>query len=509
MTLSATLAVMAAMLAVCVAALCHWLSAAPGWRDLRLFSYVSLSAAVYSVLTIPSNLGVGGPRIVVCARLQLLVAGLHVIAWLRYANVHLGLTPRGWERWYERALLAGCASALVPGLAYQDGVRTRVFTPLGFVYAQAIPTAWGLFLFAALLAVFALLVQRYWLACCRGEPHAAVHFAGLGVLLLMGANDALAFSFSVELPRLLEVGYVVPVGAVAYALTARFAADARDLARLRVELETAVGERTRDLACAVDALHRSEKLASLGQFAAGVAHEVNNPTAVVTSNLQYLADAIERGPVLPRDAGACIADSLAATARIACVVRQLRDAGRLAASTTPCESVSVAAVVGEGLRVAQMRCGTHVRFESSVPPGLSVRAQQDTLAQVLANLIANAGQAIPEDRSNARVVVLAERDDRVRVVVEDNGTGMSEETLARAFEPFFSTKPFGGGTGLGLAVSRGLIEGLGGDLRLESRLGKGTRAVVELAESEPAETPTGARPAGAADESPGRQAVRS
>jgi signal transduction histidine kinase len=504
MTLSATLATMAAMLAVCVAALCHWLSVAPGWRDVRLFSYVALSAAVYSALNIPSNLGVEGSRTLLCARVQLLVAGVHVVAWLRYASVHLGFTRPRWERWYERALLVACASAIVPGLAYRGGGRTRAFTPLGFVYAEAIPTAWGLLLFAALVAVFALLAVRYWLAWRRGVPYAAVHCVGLCVFLLMGANDALAVSSLAEMPHLLEVGCVVPVGAVAYSLVARFGADAHDLARLRADLETIVDERTRELACAVDALHRSEKLAALGQFAAGVAHEVNNPTAVVTSNLQYLAEAIERGPTLPADARSCVADSLAATARIARVARQLLDAGRLAASTPACECVSVAAAVGESVRAAQARCGAHVRFAASISPGLCARAQQDALVQVLVNLLVNGGQAIPEGRADARVTVCAECDGRVRIAVEDNGTGMSEETLARAFEPFFSTKPFGDGTGLGLAVSRGLVEGLGGDLRLSSRLGEGTRAVIELPEWERTDAPPAARLA----EDTLRQAVR-
>src|SRR4030067_898115 len=98
MTLSATLATMAATLAVCVAALCRWLSVAPSWRDVRLFSYVALSAAVYSALNIPSNLGVEGSWTLLCARVQLLVAGDQVVAWLRYASV--GASRPRWERWH-------------------------------------------------------------------------------------------------------------------------------------------------------------------------------------------------------------------------------------------------------------------------------------------------------------------------------------------------------------------------------------------------------------------------
>jgi signal transduction histidine kinase len=79
------------------------------------------------------------------------------------------------------------------------------------------------------------------------------------------------------------------------------------------------------------------------------------------------------------------------------------------------------------------------------------------------------------------VEIRGERQDgRVLITVEDDGEGMPPEILRRVFEPFYTTKPFGAGTGLGLAVSRGLIAGLGGDLRLDSEVGRGTRAVVEL-----------------------------
>jgi signal transduction histidine kinase len=503
MTLSATVAVMASTLAICVTVLCRWLSGAPGWRDLRLFSYVALTAAAYCAFSIPSNLGIAGPRVVLCARIQLLVAGVHVVVWLRYANDHLRLIRAGWERWYEHALLAACISALVPGLVYADEVRTTAFSPLGVVYAQSVPTPWGLLVFAALLAGLGILAFRYGRAWRGGEPHAAVHCAGLLGLLVLGANDALAVSSSLPLPHLVELGCVIPLGAVAYSLVARFAADARDLVRLREELETRVAERSRELTCAVDALHRSEKLAAMGQLAAGVAHEVNNPIAVVTSNLQFLAEALKRGGPLPREAAACITDSLTATGRVSHIARQLLHAGRLAGTTAPRECVSVAAAVEEGVRAAQVRCGSHVRFESRVPADLSVLAQEDTLVQVLVNLLVNAGQAIPEGTRDGRVSVRAELAARVRIVVEDNGTGMNAETLARAFEPFFSTKPFGGGTGLGLAVSRGLIEGLGGDLWLESELGTGTRALVALPAGHAGSDSTGP----ARDPIPGRSVI--
>jgi signal transduction histidine kinase len=231
----------------------------------------------------------------------------------------------------------------------------------------------------------------------------------------------------------------------------------------------------------VKALHQAEKLAALGQFAAGVAHEVNNPAAVVTGNLKYLVEEIDRSSSLPADARECIADALAATRRIAGIARQLLDSGRLASSTLPAEHLPLAPLVEECLRTARATGGPRVRIESRIPAELTALVPRDSLAQVLLNLVLNGVQAIPAERADGLVTVRGEhRQDRVRLTVEDNGCGMTEEVLRRAFEPFFTTKPFGEGTGLGLAVSRGLVAALAGDLRLESRPGAGTHAVLEL-----------------------------
>jgi signal transduction histidine kinase len=119
-----------------------------------------------------------------------------------------------------------------------------------------------------------------------------------------------------------------------------------------------------------------------------------------------------------------------------------------------------------------------------VPSGANAHRHESLLVQVLSNLLVNAIQSVPEHSPNGQVVVrLEDAADRARVVVEDNGEGMPADVLRRIFEPFFTTKPFGVGTGLGLAVSRGLVAGLGGELRLESEPGKGTRAIVELQRS--------------------------
>jgi CheY-like chemotaxis protein len=137
--------------------------------------------------------------------------------------------------------------------------------------------------------------------------------------------------------------------------------------------------------------------------------------------------------------------------------------------------------VEEAARAARARYGRRARIVNHVDPALYASGQDGVLAQVLGNLVVNGVQAIPETDAEGEVRVRAEASgERVVIVVEDDGRGMEPEILRRVFEPFFTTKPFGSGTGLGLAVSRGLVIGLGGDLRLDSAPGAGTRAILEL-----------------------------
>ncbi len=485
MTFAATLALFAAALTMYVAALARRFSLAPGWRDQRWFSLAALTIAVCSALDVPSSLQASPALVIWAARTQMLLAGLHQYAWLRYSDTHLGIRPGPVQRALERLPIAAGAAALIPSFAYGGATRSHAFAPLGMGYLDAVPTAAGLLVLAVQNAVFIVLVARYARAAGRSVPHALLHLAALAFLFALGTNDVLAAAGVLATPYLVNFGFVVPVAAVGYSLTARFTADARSLAELRLRLESLVDERTRELATAEEALHRSEKLAALGQFAAGVAHEVNNPAAVVTANLSYLAECKEEEGAWPADTGDCVRESLGSMERIARIVRQLLDAGRPSAGSHATKAVALAPIVQESLRAARARCGgVRVRLVDEVASEVVALGREAVLVQVLEHLVVNAVQAIPAGRRDGRVAVRAERGGgRVRVLVEDNGIGMKPEMLRRVFEPFFSTKPFGVGTGLGLAVSRGLVQSLGGDLRLEGLPAGGMRATVELPEA--------------------------
>jgi signal transduction histidine kinase/ActR/RegA family two-component response regulator len=480
MTLPAGITLLSTGIALFFAILSWMFSRAPGWQDQRSFSLVALGVSLYAALNIPTTAPVlGDGAVVICSRLQVAAAALHAAAWLRYTSVLLHDPRSAVDRVLTGglgalALLGVFTTAMVPG-----GVRTDEFELVHATYRTAVMTPAGSATWAVLLGILVIPLLRLRRAAHAGVPNAGLQMLALCVLLAMGINDAFVASGAYPGPYLVDLAYLVPIAAVGYSSAARFVADARALAALRSRLEGEVALRTAELGRAQEALHRAEKLAAIGQVAAGVAHEVNNPTAVVSANLQYLSEAeADALSAAGRDA---IQESLRSVQRISTIVRQLLDAGRLAAAPEPNVGVAARPLAEAALKVARTRLGTRVALLNSVPDDLHVSGQENVLVQVLVNLVMNAVHAVPDHRSDGRVTVRAEQDDeRVRLVVEDNGSGMEPEVLRRVFEPFFTTKPFGTGTGLGLAVSRGLVLSLGGRLRLESQPGVGTRAIIEL-----------------------------
>jgi C4-dicarboxylate-specific signal transduction histidine kinase len=204
----------------------------------------------------------------------------------------------------------------------------------------------------------------------------------------------------------------------------------------------------------------SERLATVGRLAAGVAHEIGNPLSGV---LGYLSLARERARGQPAvlELLTAIDDELQ---RINQIVRGLLDLGRPPGAEL--ELVPLQPVVERCVRLA--RAGpefTHVEVNVSVEDGLVARAQGGPLGQVLLNLLLNAAQAM---EGRGQIEVRARRQGaEVVVTVSDSGPGIPPEVLPSIFEPFFTTKSAGQGTGLGLAISRHLVGGMGG--RLEAK----------------------------------------
>ncbi|MCY1030514.1 HAMP domain-containing sensor histidine kinase [Corallococcus sp. BB11-1] len=226
-----------------------------------------------------------------------------------------------------------------------------------------------------------------------------------------------------------------------------------------------------------------ERLVVVGQLAAGVAHEVNNPLAYVKSNLRYLEEEWAEGvPADLDDVRRVLEETQQGVMRIQQIVTDLR----LFSRDEPggMESCDVAETLAEAQRLASVRLRSLGVVEHDVAPDLApARVTPRHLVQVLVNLLINAADALESVRPSrpAHVVLRARMEAGVvRVEVEDNGPGIAESALPRLFEPFFTTKPPGKGTGLGLALCREYVARAGGTLEAENRAEGGARFILRL-----------------------------
>lgn len=247
-------------------------------------------------------------------------------------------------------------------------------------------------------------------------------------------------------------------------------------------LERARREALETLAISERRRAHSEKLATIGQLAASVMHEINNPVAFIGSNLDYLEREVRSGAEVPREELAeVLQETRAGVERVRQIIADLRGFSRMdAEEPTEC---ALADVVHDAARIARLRLKHVARLEVDVPENLPpVLAVRGRLAQVLLNLLVNAGDALEArggDGSEVRVIGRREGE-RVVLCVEDNGPGFPPHVLPRLFETFFTTKGPEKGTGLGLALSREMVEQFGGTLVAENREEGGARLRLEF-----------------------------
>ena len=430
-----------------------------------------------------TNAGLPDALLPVTSGLQLALAFLGVSAWIWYADGVARRKPGplalAWRAFYACLALP---SALLPYQLF-DVSTARAHVLLGgwLVYKDVSTTALGDLLVDIAMIGMVPVIVRFAQARRKGVPLAAFHAVSVGLMFPMALNDILNSADVINTPYLLDAGFVLPIAAVAAATTARFVQEARELAALRSSLEAAVEERTRMLTRAQAALHEAERLASLGQFAAGIAHEVNNPASAVTANLRFIVENADAGPHRPEVLEAA-EEGTAAMNRITALVRRLAEAGRLAAHGGGGRTCDLADAVGRALDDAATRAvDGRVDFVLGRLEGMRVAAPEDDVHHAVLALLQNAAEAVPAARRGT-VTLTAVRapGGRIELLVEDDGRGPSAEALARAFEPFFTTKPPGEGPGLGLTLAQALARRHGGELSLERRERGGARARLVL-----------------------------
>ena len=229
----------------------------------------------------------------------------------------------------------------------------------------------------------------------------------------------------------------------------------------------------------LDTLLKAERLAAAGTFASGVAHEVNNPLASISSLVQSLLPDESNS-----DRASTLQTILSQITRIATTLKDLVNFARPAPAER--KPLDLNDMVSETLRlVAYNKRFSGVRIEPSLAPDLNpAYADQNGIQQVLLNLLFNAADAARPDGAVIRVITENRHKGdgvwRVVMRVLDNGCGIAPENLERVFDPFFTTKPAGSGVGLGLSLCQNIILTNQGTIRVESEAGRGTTVTIGL-----------------------------
>jgi signal transduction histidine kinase len=283
-------------------------------------------------------------------------------------------------------------------------------------------------------------------------------------------------------------------------------ADVDDLVRANAELT----ELNRQLGATQDQLVQSEKMASIGQLAAGVAHEINNPIGFILSNIgtldRYLGDLFKvlaayeacepclgdararqslaqlRRDIeldyLKEDVPTLMTETLDGIERVRKIVQDLKDFSHVDANRD-WEWADLHKGIDSTLNIVN----NEIKYKAEVIKQYGalplVRCLASELNQVFMNLLVNAAHAITRERGTI-IVRTGSGDSKVWVEIEDDGCGIAQENLQRIFDPFFTTKPVGKGTGLGLSLAYGIVRKHGGIIDLTSEPGRGTCFRVTL-----------------------------
>ncbi|AYN96441.1 two-component sensor histidine kinase [Pseudomonas sp. LTJR-52] len=256
---------------------------------------------------------------------------------------------------------------------------------------------------------------------------------------------------------------------------------------LSEELQARVDAQVKVIEQAQQELYETARLRAVGQLAAGVAHEINNPVGFITSNLRVASDYLdELGAEVPsspatdsmlEDFRALLLESESGTSRIAAIVSDLKTFSNIdQAEFTPCDLNSLLKTTCHLLQAAhnQVLPVTMELGELAELAGYPAK-----LSQAFYNILDNAVRSLNE-RGEIKITTRQNVNNHQEVLIEDTGCGIPDETQTRVFEPFFTTRPVGSGSGLGLTVARDVVAAHNGEIELQSQEGRGTRVILRF-----------------------------
>ncbi len=368
--------------------------------------------------------------------------------------------------------LLGC----IPGVLYGDGSVLRGSGVLGLRYVDVVLTPLGRFAPITTVAAAAAAIWHTRLAGLEGPDRKLV----IGMLAGAGAtvtSDMCVLAGFIDAPFLAAPAFTFANIVFTSLLLRQFVGVIERVEASTDLLQLAAEGRARELRETDLRLAHGARLAALGTLAAGLAHEINNPVAFIRSNLNYLGE-LARSDCDDPELEEVLAETEEGVARLRGIVTELLRMSSQGGAGFG--DVNLSEVVESALPTLRFEARDDVAIDARLACVLAVRGDRNLLGQVVANLVINAIQAVRAKGGGGAVQIATYADDRRAVLeVSDSGPGVSPEIAQRIFEPFFTTKPAGEGTGLGLAVTRQLVERHGGRLTLAPSE-RGARFQVEL-----------------------------
>ncbi len=473
-----------AVVALCTAIFNFWLflkrrqERAHLWLAIAAMGIVILSAG--SALIYESNDLARSIEIQVA---QLNAAVLLIVGFQRFSRHFLKVTFRRLEL-ATYAYTAGLVVAfnLSPELMLRPVAELREISLFGQSYVQAPLTPLAMVLLAGLLVALGSLLPIYGREIHRIDVNGRAVFGALCLWLLCGVNDVAVSGGLYPGTYLIGFGYCVFVIFFTAILVGRFVASMEKVEAAAGTLQQLVDARTEELRQKDLALAHGERMATLGTLAAGVAHEINNPIAFISSNLNQLAEAWKEGEAEPVED--LLTETREGVDRIRGIVQELLTLARRGDGVS--EPLDLRQVVRSVLPILRHEARNRARIEpllGDVPP---VSGDARLLGQVVLNLALNGLHAMPEGDPHAHRLTIktAFEDGSAWLIVRDTGTGIPEDVLPHIFDAFFTTKDQGQGTGLGLAVTNQIVSRHRGRLDVETGP-DGTAVTVELPPCEP------------------------
>ncbi|MET0387453.1 MAG: response regulator [Polyangiales bacterium] len=229
----------------------------------------------------------------------------------------------------------------------------------------------------------------------------------------------------------------------------------------------------------------ADRMVSVGTLAAGIAHEINNPLAYVMANLTFIQEEVEElAAQIPDEKSKSLRELVAqaddGAERVRAIIHDLKSFSRV--ESVDDGPVEIGRVLDSAINMAWNEIRHRAELQKQYTNVPAVRGDEARLGQVFLNLLVNAAQAIPVGHAteNRILIKAVELNGRVVVEISDTGAGIPADVLPRIFDPFFTTKPVGVGTGLGLSICHTIVTASGGELTVDSQVGRGTTFRVAL-----------------------------